>query len=287
MEFLFRFRAGVALFVFSLFCVISLGVQSSSFSLSIEGIGNGLMMPFQKGYNAVQKSVHKLWAGFTELSDVRNELTKTREKLQKLEGTGEELSQIKNENNQLRELLGMQSRVGFDVIPAMIISKDPDNWFRTIIINRGTNDGVEKNMPVIAYNGDLKAIVGKIIEVRGSISRILPIISQDMKVGIMMMDSRYPGLLVGYSANDSLCRIDYLSRNAQINPGDMVITSGQAGIFPQGILVGNIIKNSVNKYGSFQQALVKPIIDFNQLEQVYILKVDMNQDIQDIIKDEQ
>ncbi|MGL4370420.1 MAG: rod shape-determining protein MreC [Spirochaetota bacterium] len=284
MDFFIRFKSIAALAVFSIFCIISLFVQGSGFSLTFEGLGSALVMPFQKGYHGTQSGVHNLWAGFTELGDVRKELDETRMKLSQYEGTAEELSQIRNENTQLRELLAMKPKVGYDSIPAMIISKDPDNWFRTIIINRGSNDGVKINMPVIAYNGDLKAVVGKVIEVRGSVSRILPAISPDMKIGVMLQESRYPGLMEGYSANASLCRVDYMSRSAQMKPGDMIITSGQGGVFPQGLLVGNVLKVLSSKTSSFQQVLVKPIIDYDQVEQVFIIKKEPDSSILEMLE---
>jgi rod shape-determining protein MreC len=284
-DFLVRFKATVALIIFSMFCVVSLALKSTTFTFTFEGIGSALTMPFQKGYNAAQKGLHMFWAGFTELSDVREELEKTRIKLQQMESVSEDLNQIKNENSQLRSLLAMKPKIGYQSIPAMIISKDPDNWFRTIIVNRGSDDGIKVNMPVIAYNGDIKAVVGKVIEVRGSVSRIIPVISSDMKIGVMLQESRYPGLLVGYSANASLCRIDYLSRSAQVKPGELVITSGQGGIFPQGLIVGNVLKNMTYKSSSFQQLLVKPVVDYDQLEQVFIIKVENDPALQDLLKD--
>lgn len=284
MDLLSRFRAVVALVAFTLFCIISLALKSTTFTFTFEGIASALTMPFQKGYNSAQRGVHMLWAGFTELSDVREELEKTRVKLQQLESASEDLQQIRNENTQLRQLLSMKSKVGFESIPAMIISKDPDNWFRTIIINRGSDDGVKVNMPVICYNGEQKSVVGKVIEVRGSIARILPVISPDMKIGVLLQDSRYPGLMVGYSANASLCRIDYVSRSAPIKPGEVVVTSGQGGIFPQGLVIGSVLKNMSYKTSSFQQVLVKPVVDYDQLEQVFVIKMDTDKAINDLLK---
>lgn len=283
MDFIVRFKTAVALVCFTLFCVISLALKSSTFSLSITGVGSALMSPFQKGYHSVENGVHLFWAGFTELGDVRKELKKTQNRLQQLEGAAVEMAEIKSENAQLRNLIAMKPKVGYESIPAIIISKDPDNWFRNILVNRGSDDGVKVGMPVIAYNGEFKGVVGKVVGVRGSVSRVLPIISSDMKAGVMMQESRYPGLMSGYSANAALCKIDYISRSAQIKPGDMVITSGQGGIFPQGLLIGNVVKMISHKTSSFQQVIVKPIVDFDQLEQVFIIKAETDPAIKELL----
>ncbi len=283
MEFLIRHKTIIAFINFTLFCLISLSVQSSSLTLSIEGIGSLFLMPFQLGYDAVQRNVHKLWAGFTELSDVRDDLRRTRDKLRKYEAYAEEITEIKRENERLRRLLNISARVPYEIIPAMIISKDPDNWFRTLVINRGSGDGVKVNMPVIAHYGDEKAVIGKIIEVRGGVSRILPIISPDMKLGVMLQESRFPGLLRGYSSNSTLCLMDYVSKSVFIKFGDIVITSGQGGIFPAGLLVGKVIKSEIMEASAYQRALVNPIIDYNRLEEVYIIKVEPDKDFMKLL----
>ncbi len=272
MEFLIRHKSIITFAFLSLFCLVSLSLKSSSMTLSVEGVGSTLVMPFQKGYHAVQQSVHMIWAGFTELRQVRDELRKTREKLQKYEGMSEELSEINKENDRLRQLLNMQQKVTYESIPATIISKDPDNWFRTIIVNRGSADGVVVDMPVIAFSGEEKAVVGRVTEVRRNISRILPIISTDMKLGVLFQESRFPGLLTGYSSSSNLSLMDYISKSATVKFGDVIVTSGQGGIFPQGLLVGKVLKSFVTESSAYLKAVVKPIIDFNQIEEVYIIK---------------
>ncbi len=272
LEFLFRNRTIIAFITFTLFCIISLAVQSSTFSVSFEGIGSLFLMPFQKGYHSLQKGIHMLWAGFTELSDVRDELQKTQAKLRKYEEMTEELYEIKNENKRLRAILNLKELIVHESVSASIISKDPDNWFRTIIINRGSSDGLKVNMPVVAFSAGNKVIVGKVIEVRSSISRILPIISSDMKLGVMLQESRYPGLLRGYASNSHLCVMDYVSKSAIMKFGDTIVTSGQGGIFPQGLLVGKVIKARIMESSAFQRALVKPFIDYNQIEEVFVIK---------------
>lgn len=287
MEFIIKHKSIIVFVLLSFFCLFSLVLQSSPFTLSIEGAGSLFVMPFQKGYHGLQKAVQMLWAGFTELSEVRDELQKTREKLQKYEGMAEELGEIKTENERLRKLLGMQPEAAYESVPAFIISKDPDNWFRTIIINRGSADGVRENMPVISFSGGEKAVVGKVIEVRHNISRVLPVISVDMKLGVMFQESRYPGLLTGYSSNSNFSLVDYISKSATVKFGDIIVTSGQGGVFPQGLLVGKVIKSFVTESSAYQKALVKPVIDFNHVEEVYVVKKVPDTELLDLLGGEE
>jgi len=276
----------VAFISFTLFCIISLSIQSSTLVLTLEGVISAITMPFQKAYDGAQSGVSRLWAGFTELTEVRDELKKTRSNLQKYESMAGEMSELKRENDRLRELLGMKERVEYASIPATIISKDPDNWFRTIIINKGSGDGIKVNMPVIAYQGGQKAVAGTVIEVRGSISRIAPIISPTVRIGVKLQESRFPGLLCGYSGNSNLCKMDYISRAAYIRFGDMVITSGQGGVFPPGLLVGTVIKSYSLESSAYQRAIIKPVIDYNLVEDVFVIKKDLDKDLFEIFDED-
>ncbi len=285
MEFFDKHKTIVAFIGFTLFCIVSLSVQSSSFTLTIEGIGSALTMPFQKGYDSVQGGVSRIWAGFSELTKTKEELDKTRKRLARYESIAEELGEIKTENSRLRKLLGLKERITYDSIQATIISKDPDNWFRTLIINRGENHGIKLNMPVIAFQGDEKAVVGKIVEVRGSISRIVPIISSNMKMGIKFQSNRFPGLLSGFSTQSSLSTIDYISRAAVIKFNDIVITSGQGGVFPPGLLVGKVLKADISESSAYQKAIVKPFIDYNLVEEVFVIKKDPNNELIELFEE--
>ncbi|MBP7585773.1 MAG: rod shape-determining protein MreC [Spirochaetes bacterium] len=284
MEFIIRNKTIVAFIGFTLFCLVSLTMKTSTPIVSIEGLGNLFVMPFQKGYDGLQGGVHRFWAGFTELGELRDELQRTRQKLMKYEAIAEELGEIKKENERLRAVIQMKERIEYESIPAIVISRDPDNWFRTIILNRGSSDGVKVNMPVVAYHGEEKAIIGKIIEVRGSVSRVLPIVAPDMKLGVMLQGSRFPGLLKGLSSGSNLCIMDYVSKSVLVKFGDVVVTSGQGGIFPAGLLIGKVLKAEIMEASAYQRAIVTPIIDYNRIEDVFIIKKEPDNEFMELLK---
>jgi len=284
LEFIIRNKTIVAFIGFTLFCLVSLTMKTSTPIVSIEGLGNLFVMPFQKGYDGLQGGVHRFWAGFTELGELRDELQRTRQKLMKYEAIAEELGEIKKENERLRAVIQMKERIEYESIPAIVISRDPDNWFRTIILNRGSSDGVKVNMPVVAYHGEEKAIIGKIIEVRGSVSRVLPIVAPDMKLGVMLQGSRFPGLLKGLSSGSNLCIMDYVSKSVLVKFGDVVVTSGQGGIFPAGLLIGKVLKAEIMEASAYQRAIVTPIIDYNRIEDVFIIKKEPDNEFMELLK---
>ena len=101
-----------------------------------------------------------------------------------------------------------------------------------------------------------------------------------------LQESRFPGLLCGYSGNSNLCKMDYISRAAFITFGDVVITSGQGGVFPPGIIVGAVIKSCALESSAYQRAIVKPVIDYNLVEDVFVIKKDLDSDLFKIFEEE-
>jgi rod shape-determining protein MreC len=181
----------------------------------------------------------------------------------------------------------MKELLKYDSIVADVISKDPDNWYRTLIINRGKNDGIMVNMPVVAYQAStndntkslIKGVVGKVVEVRGSVSHIQPLIAPEIKIGVKIGENEFPGLLSGYSHNSNLCVVNYITRAAPVKFDDIVITSGMAGVFPPGLIIGKVIKSEVLESSPYQRAIVKPFMDYNLIDEVFIIKKTPNKDI--------
>lgn len=287
MEFLTRHKSIVALISFSLFCIISLSVQGGGFTLTFEGVMSAIVTPFSKGYNAMANGIGSLFGGFEATDTLKENLRAAQARLQKYDSMQidiiqAELAEVKAENEKLRVLLGFKERVKYNSIAAQIVSKDPDNWFRTLIINKGENDGVSINMPVIAYQNGQRVVVGKIVEVRGSISRVQPVIAPDIKLGVKLQEAKIPGLLSGYSYNSDFCVVSYISRATPAKKGDIIVTSGQAGVFPPELLVGTVERTELSETNPYQKIIVKPYIDYSLLEEVFILLKNPDKDFFEI-----
>jgi len=285
-EFFERHKSIVIFISLTLFCIISLSVHGSRITLTTEGMMSAVISPFQKLYDYVFGGA-KIWVGSSEYDRVKNELVLTRAKLQTFESTYEEISEIKKENDRLKSLLGMKELLKYDSIVADVISKDPDNWYRTLMVNRGKDDGIMVNMPVVAYQSSIndntktliKGVVGKVVEVRGSISRIQPLIAPEIKIGVKIGENKFPGLLSGYSHNSNLCVVNYITRAAPVKFDDIVTTSGQAGVFPPDLIIGKVIKSEVLESSPYQRAIVKPFMDYNLIDEVFIIKKAPNKDL--------
>lgn len=245
-----------------------------------------MVSPFQKLFHSSYKTVGQLWSGITELNYLKEELRLTRKNLEEYEEAAQSLTEMKNENDRLRRLLGFKDRVPFKVIPAEVIAKSPDNFFRILIINKGSTDGVEKYMPVVAYYNGEKAIVGKIIEVRWNISKVLPIIDGLSKIGATLQKSRFVGLLSGNAPIDDNLTMQYIDPNAPLEKNEMVVTSGEGGIFPRGLLIGRVMRFENFISGGFKKCIIKPHLEFGSIDQVLVIKKKIDEELSHFLNPE-
>ncbi len=267
-----RRRIRIVLLITLLFIsFVMMGFSQRRITLNFKSIAYAVVFPF---HYAGVKSIEGVKDFFTSIKNnrhLREELKETKRTLEKYERIIYEYEEIKRENERLRKLIGIQSRFDYETVIAEIIAKSPQNFYKTIIINRGRNSGIEKYMPVIAYQNNRQCLVGKIIDVQKYSARVQPIIDQLSYTGAMLKRSRYSGLLVGQSPISNYCLLQYIDKRASISYGDEVVTSGMGGVYPKGILIGRVVSVSKKRYGIFQEALVAPEVDFGKLEEVYVI----------------
>jgi len=210
-----------------------------------------------------------LKGGFAFIGDNKIILKRNKELYNEVKRLERQVNNFKNRESQyhqLEKLAKLKDKYNYDILPARIVLKDNMDWSKTIVINRGSRDGLMVNMAVISGAG----LVGKIIKTGYAYSRVLLLIDSNFKVGARLRNSRFAGLLEGQGMNQLV--LNYLPREATFNEGEEVVTSGLGGIFPAGYLIGTIKKTHYEEYGFYKYVTVKPTVDFNTLGSVAVVK---------------
>jgi rod shape-determining protein MreC len=179
------------------------------------------------------------------------------------------LKETEQENLRLRKLLQFQEKFKIESVVGRVIAKDVSSEFRTIRINRGELSGIRKDMAVITDDG----IVGRVLRTTGNTADVVTMLDLLSAVDSIDERSRARGVVEGLT--DDTCEMRYTVRTDDIQPGDVLVTSGLGGIFPKGIPVGVVSRVDRKQFGITQKVEVRPSVDFRNLEEVtVVLQVD-------------
>lgn len=173
------------------------------------------------------------------------------------------------ENGRLRAQMGLPKQSRWTLKAAKVVARDPANWWRTIQISVGSRDGIVTNAPVLTGQG----LVGLVSEVGYTHSQVSLVGDPRCRVSALISETRDQGLIDPTSSSpldDTLVELRYLSRNSKLVPGQQVVTSGQGGTFPAGILVGQVADVRTVGYGLNKEARVSLAVRMNALEEVWV-----------------
>lgn len=182
-----------------------------------------------------------------------------------------EYSDLKAQNDELRKVLKFKdSRDDYNYIATNIIGYSGGNILDGYIVDKGKNDGIEKGMIVIAANG----LVGQVTSVASNWSIIKSILNENVAVSVKVDSTKEnTGILRGYRESDgtSVCKVENLPMDSNIKVGDKIVTSGLGQIYPKDIMIGKVESVEEDKVNVMKNAVVKPNVDFNKLEELFIV----------------
>jgi rod shape-determining protein MreC len=176
------------------------------------------------------------------------------------------LREAEIENVTLREQLNFkQASPSFELLSAQVIGRDPTNLAGYLIIDRGTEEGVAVGMPVLTDRG----LVGRVTETAPHSAKVLLITDPSSAVNALIQESRATGVVQGSVGQGLTMR--YIQQTEEIKPGDLVLTSGLGGNFPTRLIIGQVTSVTKKDVELFQEAEVRPSVDFGRLEMVMVL----------------
>lgn len=204
------------------------------------------------------------------IDEINHELKNLRQENSTLKRQIYFLENINSENQRLRKLLKFKEKVDYDLLGAEVIANSPSVWDKSITINRGTADGLKKRMPVITYSGYL---VGRIEKLGKNAAQVRLITDRDFVVGsiIARPDSREIALVRGSGRSDQANIMDNIAWDAEIEKGDLVLTSGLSNNFPSGLKIGKVKDIEPDNYGLSQKSKVNLFINKTTLEEVMVI----------------
>lgn len=175
------------------------------------------------------------------------------------------LHETQQENMRLRKLLDFVEKFKLTSVVARVIATDVSSDFRALRVNRGSRAGIQKNMAVLTNEG----IVGRVLRVTESTADVVTLLDPLSAIDGIVERSRARGVVEGRT--EEICQLRYALRTDDIQPGDLLLSSGLGGIFPKGIPIGVVSKVSRKSFGITQEVEVRPSVDFSKLEEVLVV----------------
>ncbi|MBR3002567.1 MAG: rod shape-determining protein MreC [Clostridia bacterium] len=234
----------------------------------IENVGNKLIMPIQNGFTFLKNKISGNTTFFADMDTIKKENEELKNKNKELEKSLKEIENIKTENETLKEYLGLTEKYSnYKTIPGDVINKDISNYSRTITLNIGANDGVKKDMTVIAEEG----LVGHVIAVSDNTAKVQTIIDPASSVSSMLSTTKESIICKGTLEDKTTLKAMYIPTEASVIQGDTIQTSGLGGLYPKGLQIGTIKKVIDTENLTDRYAQVTVSVDFNKLNSVLVI----------------
>jgi rod shape-determining protein MreC len=188
-----------------------------------------------------------------------------KQKIAELQEENHRTKETKLAMERLKQLLQFREKNSLSMIGAEVIGQDPSSWFKSVTIDKGERDGVKKGMAVISAAG----VIGQILKTAPHYATVLLITDYNSAIDSTVQRTRAKAIVEGKGENR--CQLKYLLRTEAVAVGDAVVTSGLAGNFPKGLMVGEIKKVDKKGHGVFQYAELTPSVDLTKLEEVFVV----------------
>ncbi|MCD7825767.1 MAG: rod shape-determining protein MreC [Clostridiaceae bacterium] len=254
------------------FCIV-LGIVSYRFSDKLTPIRSAIgtvITPMQKGVNTIGSKLSEKLDYVTTMKNTVDENKKLKQELEELSAENKLLQQDKYELENFRELYDLDEQyAGYPKVAARVVSSDGDNWYNSFIIDKGTEDGIQKNMNVMADGG----LVGLVTKVNKSYAKVRSIIDDDSNVSGTLLKENENCIVSGnlQLMNEGVIEVTGIDGNAEIDDGAEVVTSQISDKYLPGILIGYLKDLQKDSSNVTQEGYLSPVVDFSGLDMVFVI----------------
>ncbi len=250
-------------YLFAVFLLPALFLlQKPSITQPIRSVSLSIVKPAVVIGEAVTNAVSNVFTGLSNLWNAFRDQGVLRARLTMLESELLRFEEMERENARLKKLIDFKTTLKGKTIAARVIGWDPAPWKKVVILDRGKNQGVKKNMAVVVPEG----LAGYVFDVGLETSQVLLLTDSDSRVSALSDATRTNGIVAGNGSPN--LNMTYLDLDSPITVGETILTSGVGGIFPKGIRIGKVTNISRESNGLHLVAKIEPFVHFSKLEEV-------------------
>ena len=235
-----------------------------------------IVAPFQLLVTRTTEAIQDVWSVYIASISAAKENKRLKKALAQATADQNYYRELALENQRLRKFIHFKETESRIMVAAKVIARDPSPWFNTMMIDKGTQEGLSRGLPVVAAEG----VVGQVVAVSSSYSRVLLITDRNSSVDALVQKTRARGIVRG--DNTETCFLDYTLRKEMVFIGDDIVTSGLDQVFPKGLSIGKVVDVRKKNSDLFQHVKIKTSVDFNTLEEVlvFVKQTGLYEDVQ-------
>lgn len=248
------------------FYILTVSARGQLKSEPVGAVLMWILRPLQVASQGTANWFADIQENYLTLSGLKAENEKLRKRIQDLEVERHRLLEADAVNRKLQQLLDFRSQLPSKAVTASVIANSASSWFQGCILDKGSADGVQKNMAVVTPLG----VVGKVVSVTKRSAKVILLTDANSGIDVLVQRTRSRGIVSGSLDNGTVLK--YMKRSEDVQVGDRLITSGVDGVFPKGLLVGTVIKVNKQYLGLFQFVEVMPAVQLSRIEEVLIVR---------------
>ena len=242
-------------------------------------VGQVVRLPLE-AVSSLDQGISDMWQQYVSLQHVADENRRLRQEMEWLRGENSQLREAAAATQRLTSLLQFKEQALPSMVAAQVIGRDSSNRYKSVILNKGESDGIQKDMGVITPAG----VVGRVVKATGATSVVLLLTDPNNAIAGLIQRTRDEGIVEGIPQGRA--KLKYIPMLSAVKEGDRVVTSGLVGGFPRGLAIGTITSIDREEGALFQTAELVPEVDVNRVEEVLVIQAPHGQTAETVARPE-